>query len=172
MPRYTSWMARLIRATLLASAATHGVGAQEPPLSPELQAKLTGPLALGDCVAIALAQNRLLTAAGHERQAVAEGIDAALGTWWPEFGVSALRTHRRGDTEDLGSSAPGDYAEASATDLVARVAQRLRGHVEVALAAVGVQLLRGSRRHGVLLLGRPRLRGGGPAIPYSGLRAP
>lgn len=99
--------------------------AQQAEVSPELQAKLEGPLTLDDCIEIALAKNRLLSAAELEREAVDKEVGAAVGTWMPEFGLSALRTNIHGDTEGLGSLAPGDFAEATATDLVASVTQRL-----------------------------------------------
>ena len=118
-------MIRIAIAALIALLPVRRAGAQQRELPPELQAKLQGPLSLDDCIAIAQAQNRLLSAAAYQRQVVDTGVDAALGTWWPEFGVAALRTSTRGDTEGLGSDAPGQNVEATATDLVARVTQRL-----------------------------------------------
>lgn len=109
--------------SLIVPASVSSVRAQELP--PELQARLEAPLSLDDCIAIALSQNRLLSAAELQRQVVATDVDAAIGTWMPEFGLAALRTSTHGDSEDLGSSAPGDDVEATATDLVARVTQRL-----------------------------------------------
>ncbi len=94
-------------------------------LTAALQARSGGPLTLQDCVEIALEYNRLMSAAELERDAVRQGVSAALGTWWPDVGVAALRTSSRGNTADLGSSGPEDFVESTATDLVARVSQRL-----------------------------------------------
>jgi outer membrane protein TolC len=108
-----------VRAGLLGAWLAH------PAPAAALQARLQQPLSLDDCVAMALEQNRLLAAAQLERDAVGQDVGAALGTWMPVLGASALRTSIHGNTESLGSGGGADFVEATATDLVAGITQRL-----------------------------------------------